>query len=82
MKEVNMIKFYERIPRSIAKLITWRVVITANNFITGWLASGDPWVGLKVAAGLLVINSIIYYLHERAWNKSNWGKKIITPIEP
>jgi uncharacterized membrane protein len=69
-------KFEERIPRSIAKLITWRVVITFNNFMTGWIASGDPWTGLKVAGGLLVINSIIYYFHERAWNKSNWGKKV------
>jgi uncharacterized membrane protein len=71
-----MTTFVEKIPRSIVKLITWRVVITFNNFLTGWLASGDLWVGFKVAGGLLVINSVIYYLHERAWNRSNWGKDI------
>jgi uncharacterized membrane protein len=71
-----MTKFYERIPRSAVKVITWRVVITMSNFMAGYLASGDPMTGLKVAIGATIINSIIYYLHERAWNRSDWGKKI------
>lgn len=68
-------KFQEIIPRSIAKLITWRIVITLSNFAAGYIASGNPWVGLQVAGIALVVNSIIYFLHERAWNRSDWGKK-------
>ena len=71
-------KFYERIPRSIAKVITWRVCITASNFAAGWFASGNPWVGLQVAGIALVVNSTIYYFHERAWNRASWGKKVET----
>jgi len=76
-----MINFYERIPRSIVKVITWRVVITMSNFTAGYLASGSWQTGLKVAIGATIINSIIYYLHERAWNKASWGKKVEELVE-
>ena len=45
--------------------------------MAGYLASGDPMTGLKVAIGATIINSIIYYIHERAWNKANWGKEVV-----
>lgn len=44
--------------------------------MAGYLASGDPMTGLKVAIGATIINSTIYFFHERAWNKANWGKKV------
>lgn len=69
-------KFQERIPRSMAKVITWRILVTITNFFGGWLASGNPWVGLGVVSFALVVNSIIYFFHERAWNRSDWGKKV------
>lgn len=72
-----MFKFEERIPRSAAKVITWRILVTITNFFGGWIASGNPWVGLGVVSFALVVNSILYYFHERAWNKSNWGKDIL-----
>lgn len=73
--------FYERIPRSLAKVVSWRVVITASNFMAGYLASGNAMTGLKVAIGATIINSCIYFFHERAWNKANWGKKIEDGIQ-
>jgi len=68
------IKFQERIPRSLGKVITWRIILSIQYFIIGYATTGS----LAKAAGLVgittVVNSAIYYLHERAWNKSNWGK--------
>jgi len=66
----------ERIPRSVAKLITWRILVTITNFFGGWLASGNPWVGLGVVSFALVVNSILYFLHERAWNSTDWDRKV------
>ena len=43
----------------------------------GFLASGSWVVGLGVASFALVVNSILYFFHERAWNRSGWGKDII-----
>jgi uncharacterized membrane protein len=69
-------KFYEKFPRSIAKVVSWRILVTITNFLGGWLASGNPWVGLGVVSFALVVNSILYFFHERAWNRADWGKVI------
>ena len=70
-------KFKERIPRSLAKVITWRILVTITNFVGGWLASGSWMVGLGVVSFALVVNSILYFFHERAWNTSDWAKTIV-----
>jgi uncharacterized membrane protein len=66
----------ERIPRSLAKVITWRILVTVTNFFGGWLASGNPWVGLGVVSFALVVNSLLYFVHERMWNKTDWDRKL------
>lgn len=70
-------KFRERIPRSLAKVITWRILVTITNTVGGFLASGSWIVGLGVASFALVVNSILYFFHERAWNRADWGKKVV-----
>jgi uncharacterized membrane protein len=69
-------KFYEKFPRSVAKVISWRILVTITNFVGGWLASGSWQVGLGVVSFALVVNSILYFFHERAWNRADWGKVI------
>ena len=66
----------ERIPRSLAKVITWRILVTITNFVGGWLASGNPWVGLGVVSFALVVNSMLYFVHERVWNSTDWDRTI------
>ena len=44
--------------------------------MAGYLASGDPMTGLKVAIGATIINSIIYFCHERLWNRVDWDRKV------
>jgi uncharacterized membrane protein len=67
-------KISERIPRSVAKVVTWRVLVTITNFVGGWLASGSWKVGLGVVSFALVVNSILYFFHERLWNKTDWDR--------
>ena len=67
----------ERTWRSFGKVITWRILVTITNFIVGWLASGNPWVGLGVVSFALVVNSILYFVHERIWNRVTWGKAVV-----
>lgn len=73
-------KFYEKIPRSFAKVVSWRILVTFTNFFGGWIASGNPWVGLGVVSFALVVNSILYFFHERLWNRLDWGKKLSETI--
>lgn len=69
-------KFYEKTLRSLGKVVTWRILVTITNFIGGYLASGSWMVGLGVVSFALVVNSILYFFHERAWNKIDAGKEI------
>lgn len=61
-------KFNERHPRTIAKMVSWRVLLTISHIVNGFLATGSLLVGLKIAGWATLINSTLYWLHERAWN--------------
>jgi len=65
----------ERTFRSLGKVVTWRIAVTITNFFGGWISSGNPWVGLGVVSFALVVNSILYYFHERLWNQTDWGRE-------
>jgi len=73
-------KFVEKALRSLGKVVTWRILVTITNFIGGWLASGSWQVGLGVVSFALVVNSILYYFHERAWNRIDAGKQVVDPV--
>ncbi|WP_237276369.1 DUF2061 domain-containing protein [Tenacibaculum ovolyticum] len=59
--------------RHVAKTITWRLIATGTTVILAWLISGDPMIGLKVGGWEFVIKMGLYYLHERAWYKVDFG---------
>ena len=41
--------------------------------ILAWLISGDPMIGLKVGFAEVITKMLLYYLHERAWYKIDFG---------
>ena len=70
------VTFYEKALRSLGKVVTWRILVTITNFSGGWLASGSWTVGLGVVSFALVVNSMLYYVHERVWNRIDKGRVI------
>ena len=70
-----MLKFNENHPRTIAKVISWRVALTTSHVVNAFIATGSLIVGLKIAGLAAIINSILYWLHERAWNIAQWNRK-------
>jgi len=61
------------VKRHILKTITWRIVGTIDTMILGWLISGDLKIGLTIGSFEVVTKMILYFLHERAWYKFNFG---------
>ena len=59
--------------RHIAKTITWRLLATATTIVLAWIISGDPMIGLQVGGWEFFIKMFLYYVHERAWYKINFG---------
>jgi uncharacterized membrane protein len=60
--------------RSIAKALSWRFIASGATFIISLLVSADLSVAGTIAAVQFVANIILYFVHERIWNKIKWGK--------
>ncbi len=67
-------KFIEKLNRTVVKVISWRVVITASNFLLTYFLTGSWQTGLAFVGLATVVNTIVYALHERWWNYIQWGK--------
>ena len=59
--------------RHIIKTITWRIVGTLDTILLSWLISGNPVTGLKIGMAEVVTKMALYYFHERAWYRINFG---------
>lgn len=70
-----MEKFKEKHSRTIAKVISWRVLLTISHIVNGFLATGSLLVGLQIAGWATVINSFLYWSHERLWDYFKFLRK-------
>ena len=61
--------------RSIAKSVTWRLIaVTVTVLISYiWLQEWSSSIALSVVAN--AIKALLYYLHERGWNRISFGRK-------
>ncbi len=64
----------ENIKRSLAKTISWRIVGTADTIVISWVLTGTLTLALSIGAIELVSKMLLYFVHERAWNRVKWGK--------
>lgn len=70
-----MTLFKETHPRSIGKVISWRVLLTVSHVVNGYIATGSLVTGLQIAGLAAVINSVLFWIHERGWNWAQWNRK-------
>lgn len=61
--------------RSLVKTFTWRFTGSGATFLIAYLLTGDVAIAGVIGVVQLVSNTILYYLHERVWNKIKWGQK-------
>lgn len=62
--------------RHLLKTITWRVAGTLDTITLAWFISGDMSTGLEIGLAELITKMTLYYLHERAWYKIDYGIEI------
>jgi len=60
--------------RSIAKTITWRIVATFITATIAFLFTGQLVLSLGIGFTDAIIKLLSYYLHERAWNRIDYGR--------
>ncbi|GAA4965009.1 DUF2061 domain-containing protein [Algibacter aquimarinus] len=64
----------EKIKRSLAKTISWRIIGTLDTLALSWLITGEASTAVAIASVEFVSKMILYFFHERAWNTIKWGK--------
>jgi uncharacterized membrane protein len=78
--EENTMKFYDLRKRTIAMVISWRIIgggITATIVYTlsKWgLSSAE--LASTIFIWTLTINGVAFYIHDRVWNMFGWGRTI------
>ncbi|NQY07731.1 MAG: DUF2061 domain-containing protein [Flavobacteriaceae bacterium] len=67
-------KVSEKPIRSLIKSISWRVIGTLDTILISWIITGTLTLALSIGTIELLTKMILYFFHERIWNKINWGK--------
>ena len=61
--------------RSMVKTISWRLTGSGATFLISYLIANDFAVAGTIAVIQLISNTVLYFLHERIWNKIGWGRQ-------
>ena len=61
--------------RSLVKTISWRLTGSSATFLIAYLIAGNVSIAGTIAIIQLTANTILYYIHERIWNKIGWGQR-------
>ena len=60
--------------RSLAKAVTWRIVATLTTMLLVFIFTGNLVVSGGVGLTEILSKMVLYYLHERAWNATSFGR--------
>ena len=60
--------------RTILKTLSWRVIGSASTFLISYIVTGQLMLATGIAITQMIVNTILYYIHEVVWNKVTWGK--------
>lgn len=64
----------EKAYRSVVKTISWRTLGTLDTIIISYFITGNLVMAASIGSIEVVTKMILYYFHERAWNKISFGK--------
>lgn len=60
--------------RSVVKALSWRLIGTIDTLIVSYILTGKIGLATSIAAVDFLTKLLLYFFHERIWNKINWGK--------
>jgi len=67
-------KNMEQKRRSILKAVTWRMTGTVDTIVISFLLTGKMTTALSIGGIEVFTKMLLYYAHERIWNKVKFGK--------
>ena len=64
----------EKAYRSVVKTISWRTIGTLDTIIISYFITGNLKAAAAIGSIEVFTKMVLYYFHERAWNKINLGR--------
>ena len=64
----------EHVHRSLLKSISWRVTGTFDTIVISYLITRQVRFALSIGFVELFTKCLLYFLHERAWNRIRFGR--------
>ena len=64
----------DRPGRSLAKAVSWRVTGSLDTMLLSWLLTGQLGVAVAIGSAEVLTKTVLYYLHERVWNRIDFGR--------
>ena len=61
--------------RSLVKTISWRITGSGATFLISYAILGNVTISGTIAAIQLIFNTVLYFIHERIWNRIPWGQR-------
>jgi uncharacterized membrane protein len=59
--------------RSLLKTMSWRVIATLGTVILVYIFTAELTISLGVGSADAILKTALYYLHERAWSRTDFG---------
>ncbi|MCU7934621.1 MAG: DUF2061 domain-containing protein [Candidatus Thiodiazotropha sp. (ex Dulcina madagascariensis)] len=67
--------------RSLAKAASWRVTGSIDTILLSWLFTSDIAIAAAIGLTEVVTKMVLYYLHERVWNRLSLGKSAVASAD-
>lgn len=64
----------EKAYRSVVKTVSWRALGTLDTIVISYFITGNLAMAASIGSIEVVTKMVLYYFHERAWNKINLGR--------
>jgi len=61
--------------RSLVKAITFRIAATIVLGVLSWIFTKSAFQASAITILFTILATIIYYFHERIWDKITWGRR-------
>jgi uncharacterized membrane protein len=59
----------DRSLKSAVKAVSWRIVGTIDTIVISYIVTGELVMAFSIGSIEVITKILLYYLHERVWNK-------------
>ena len=61
--------------RTVVKSLSWRILASATTVLIVLALTGELDIAIAIGGVEIVAKLLIFYVHERAWQKVRWGSE-------